>query len=75
MLGVTAPTAVEAVPAFVGRVPTQDPVVPAATLGEELLEPFQKDGPLVKKGDSLTVDELRSRSRLAFQTFAWSAIS
>ena len=72
VLWVTVPAAVEIVSAFVARVP---PVVPAAALGEELLEPFQKDGPPGKKGESLTVGQLRSRSRLAFQTFAWSAIS
>ena len=70
MIGVTASNAVEAVHAFVGRVPAQVPVVPAAALGaplnqvEELLEPFQKDGPLGKKGESLSVDQFRSRSRL-----------
>ena len=41
---VTATTAVDVAPAFVARFP---PVVSA--LGEDLLEPFQKDGPLGKK--------------------------
>ena len=67
VVGVTASNAVEAV----GRVPAQDPVVPAATLGvplnqvKELLDPFQKDGPLGKKGESLSVVQLRARSRKA----------
>ena len=55
VLGVTAPTAVDVAPAYVARVP---PVVPAAALGEELLEPFQKDCPLGKKVESLTLASL-----------------
>ena len=66
----TAPSLADVFPAFVARVP---PVVPA--LGEDLLEPFQNDGPLCKKWESLTVGQLHSRSRLAFQSFAWGAIS
>ena len=49
------------------------PAVPH--LGECLLEPFKKDGPLGKKGECLTNGELRSRSRLSFQSFAWGAIT
>ena len=82
MVGLTASSAVVApVPAFVGSVTSPALVVPAATLGgptnqvEELSEPFQKDGPFGKKGESLSVSQLRSRSRQAFEEFAWNAIS
>ena len=76
----TSSAVVDPVPAFVGSITAPATEVPAATLGgatnqvEELLEPFQKDGPLGKKGESVSVAQLRARSRQAFEDFAWNAI-
>ena len=60
-------------PAFVGGETTPAAEVQEPTLGdatEEMLEPFQKDGPLGLKRESLSLSQLRARSRKALEEFA-----
>ena len=46
----------------------------ATNQGEELMEPFPRDGPLGQKGESLSLSQLCARSRAALEEFAWNAI-
>ena len=43
--------------------------------GKELMDPFPQDGPLGQKGESLSLSQLRSRSRASLEEFASNAIS